>query len=95
MKADYTFKHACDSCDQRPVIKGTGLCAVCTFGEADSMWEWLWDDVVKVERKQAKRFIIDFLQEVEIVDEKGNVDTFKAILLHLDDATLDKMEELL
>jgi hypothetical protein len=37
----YTFKYGCESCDQKPVLKDTGMCAVCTFGESDALWDWL------------------------------------------------------
>ena len=53
MTADYTFKEACQ-CGNKPVLKVVGMCSVCTYGEAGSMWEWLQDFVVQKERKKAQ-----------------------------------------
>ena len=36
-KADWS--HGCDVCGQTPVLTATGMCAVCTFGEADAQFE--------------------------------------------------------
>lgn len=31
----------CDCCGQTlPIIPETGMCGVCTFGEADAMFDW-------------------------------------------------------
>lgn len=95
LKADYTFRQACDVCDQKPVLKNLGMCAVCTFGEADSMWEWLYDDVVKTEQKAAEKYILKVMTEVELLDKKGNVDPIKAMLLHIDQPTLNAMEKVM
>ncbi|GEM_PF-3976026 len=37
MQADW--EHECEVCGQVPSIKETGMCAVCTFGEADAQFE--------------------------------------------------------
>ena len=94
MMADYTFKQECD-CGNRPVLKDLGMCSVCTFGEAGSMWEWLDDGVTKKERKLAEEYVLGVFDEVELADEKGNVDQMKARLLHIDQSVLDKVEALL
>lgn len=30
------WKRKCEVCGQRPVVKATGLCGPCTFGEAET-----------------------------------------------------------
>lgn len=34
----------CMNCGQIPTIDDTDLCGPCCYGEADSMWDWLWED---------------------------------------------------
>lgn len=34
----------CESCGQMPIVADTGLCGPCCFGEADSMYDWVWED---------------------------------------------------
>lgn len=60
----YTFKHACEICDSSPVLKATDLCAVCTFGEADSMWEWLNENWIGKELKLAKSYLKDIIKKM-------------------------------
>ena len=36
-KADWS--NGCDVCGQKPIVETTGMCAVCTFGEADAQFE--------------------------------------------------------
>lgn len=96
--ASYTFRYACDVCDTRPVLKELGMCAVCTFGEADSMWEWLWDGVVKAEKQAAEQWLrLQFkeMRDAGLMDKKGNIDPISGMLMHLDQPTLDKIEEIL
>lgn len=42
-KINYHFS-PCINCGQMPTIEDTELCGPCCFGEADSMWDWLWED---------------------------------------------------
>lgn len=92
---DYTFRYGCESCEERPTLKTTGLCAVCTFGTADALWDWLDEEWSGKERKLAEKYVLEMLAEVELMDEKGNVDPVKAMLLHVDQPVLDKIEALL
>lgn len=46
---DFTFTEECMTCEQKPVMKDTGMCAVCTFGESDALWDWLGE----LEKKQS------------------------------------------
>lgn len=97
-QADYTFKQACDVCDQRPILKDTGMCSTCTFGERGSMWEWLDDGVAKTERKLAERYVFEkiFLpMGEELFDKHGDMNPIMAALLHIDQPVLDKIERLL
>jgi len=34
----------CMNCGQMPTIDDTDLCGPCCYGEADSLWDWLWED---------------------------------------------------
>lgn len=95
--ANYTFKEECD-CGVKPVLKDVGMCSVCTFGEADSMWEWLDDGVVKTERKAAQKYIDKEIQEMGdagMFDKHGNFDPIAAALLHLNQHVLDRIEDLI
>lgn len=92
--SDYTFKEECD-CGNKPVLKELGMCSVCTFGEASSMWEWLDEKWTGKERKLAQQYVAETINEVKLVDRKGNVDPIVAMLLHIDEPVLDKMEALL
>lgn len=93
-RISYTFKHECD-CGNRPVLKDLGMCSVCTFGEASSMWEWLDDGVVKKERKLAEKYVFEdvFLQFDDLFDENDEMNPIVAMLLHIDQDVLDKIEE--
>ena len=93
MTADYTFKEACQ-CGNKPVLKVVGMCSVCTYGEAGSMWEWLQDFVVQKERKKAQDYVMETIVDVELITEEGEIDPLKAMLLHIDQQVLDEMEEL-
>lgn len=62
--SDYTFKYECDVCEQKPVLKDTGLCAVCTFGEADALWDWLDERWEGKELKAAQRYLKDQQREL-------------------------------
>lgn len=95
LKADYTFRQACDVCGQKPVLKDLGMCSTCTFGERSSMWEWLDDGVVQKEHKAAEKYVFDMFAEVDLMDRKGNVDPIKAMLLHIDQPVLDRIEKVL
>ena len=55
MKNIYRFT-PCINCGQMPTIDETGLCGPCCYGEADSMYDWLWDKDVnwKNNKKAAK-----------------------------------------
>ena len=92
---NYTFTEACEVCGAKPVIKGNGMCSVCNFGEADSMWEWLDEKWVGKERKLAQKYAMSILTDIELVDLDGKVDPIKAVLLHIDQHVLDKIEKLL
>ena len=39
---DYNFSGECEVCesDEQPPRSDTGMCDPCTFGEADSIWDW-------------------------------------------------------
>lgn len=53
----YTFRHECDSCGAKPVLRDTGMCAVCTYGEADSCWDWIDEYWAGSELKLVKQYI--------------------------------------
>lgn len=42
-KNGYWFS-PCINCGQMPTVEDTELCGPCCFGEADSIWDWLWED---------------------------------------------------
>ena len=92
---EYTFKEKCEVCGSKPVIKDSGMCAVCNFGEADSMWKWLDEEWVGEERKLAQKYVLNILADIELVDLDGKVNPIKAMLLHIDQHVLNKIEELL
>lgn len=94
--SSYTFKEACD-CGNKPILKDIGMCSVCTFGEASSMWEWLDDGVVKTERKQAERYVFEdiFLKFDNLFDDNDVMNPIAASLLHIDQNVLDKIENLI
>lgn len=97
-KADYTFRGRCDVCDQQPILKDTGMCAVCTFGEADSMWEWLDDGVVVKESTATQSRldgILSELVEAKIVRKNGTIDPIGAALMHIDQHVVDRIESLI
>lgn len=56
-KNSYTFRGTCDVCGGKPVLQDLGMCAVCTFGEADSMWEWLYERWEGKELVQAQKYL--------------------------------------
>lgn len=96
--ADYTFKGKCDSCNQKPVLKDLGMCSVCTFGEASSLWEWLDDGVVTTEHDAARRFLDKQLFEwgkENFIDNKGNFNPIAARVLHLNQHVLDRIESII
>lgn len=97
-EAEYTFREKCD-CGNKPVLKDLGMCSVCTFGEASSMWDWLDDEVIKSkdERDLAKKYVFDdmFAQFDDLFDEDDKFNPLIAILLHIDQPVLDKLEALL
>lgn len=93
---DYTFRYSCDVCDSQPILETTGMCSVCTFGEASSMWEWLDEEWKGKEKKKAQKYVIKVLREAELLNlETGEIDQLKAMLMHIDQKVLDKIEELL
>lgn len=97
-KAQYTFKQSCDSCDTKPVLKSVGLCSVCCYGEAASLWEWLDDPVVKVELKAAQKKLDQEILEMGdagMFDDEGNFDPLAASLLHIDQHVLDRIEAII
>lgn len=65
MSNPYTFRHKCESCGGRPVLKATGMCAVCTYGEADSCWDWIDEYWTGRELKLAKQYIQDLYKELK------------------------------
>jgi len=94
-KAQYTFKSDCDSCGNNPVLKDFGLCSVCCYGEAASLWEWLDDPVVTVERKAAQKKLEREIMEMSdagVFDKRGNFDPIAAQLLHINQHVLDRIE---
>ena len=93
---DYTFTEECDVCGNKPVYADLGMCAVCTHGEADAMWEWLYEDWKGKEGKLAQKYVIKTLRGIELFDPKtGVVNEQVAFIMHLDQEILDKIEELL
>lgn len=98
-RADYTFKDGgCITCDQQPTLKDTGMCAVCTFGEADSMWEWLDDGVVLAEPHNAQDWLageFKTLRKAGMIDKKGNIDPMAAMLMHINQHVVDRIEAIL
>lgn len=89
--ADYTFKRRCD-CGNKPILKDVGMCSVCTFGEASSMWDWL-DDFPKSEKKLAEKYVLNLFRETELADDEGNINPIVSRLLHIDQDVLDQIEE--
>ncbi len=65
MSRDYTFRHECESCGARPVLKITGMCGPCTYGEADSAWDWINEYYAGRELKLAKQYIQDLYKELQ------------------------------
>lgn len=65
MSRDYTFRHECDVCGARPVLKVSGMCGPCTYGEADSAWDWINDYWTGSELKLAKQYIHDLYKELK------------------------------
>lgn len=59
----YTFLQSCECCDNKPVLKTTGMCGPCTYGEADSMWDWLEGEYKGKELKAAKKYVRGLLKE--------------------------------
>lgn len=97
-KPHYTFKYDCDSCGNKPVLKDLGLCSVCCYGEAASLWEWLDDSVVKVEKKAAQEKLDDEIMkmfEAKMIDKKGNFDPIAVRLLHIDQHVIDRIEAII
>lgn len=62
---EYTFRQPCDVCDQRPTLKTTGMCAVCTFGEADALWEWLDEHWEGKELYNAQQYLKQLQRELQ------------------------------
>lgn len=62
-KIFYDFKHVCINCGQRPTIDKTGLCGPCCFGEAESMYDWLWDNIDWTNNKRAARHALWMLDD--------------------------------
>lgn len=92
--SDYTFREECD-CGNKPVLKDLGMCSVCTFGEASSMWEWLDEKWSGKERKLAEQYILETLHETEAIDDDGNFDPIVAHLLHIDQHVVSQMERIM
>lgn len=65
MSNPYTFRHECESCGERPVLKATGMCAVCTYGEADSYWDWANEYWAGRELKLVKQHIHNLYNEMK------------------------------
>lgn len=59
----YTFLQSCECCDNKPVLKTTGMCGPCTYGEVDSMWDWLDEKYTGEELVAAKRYVRSLLNE--------------------------------
>lgn len=91
--SSYTFKGECD-CGNKPILKDIGMCSVCTYGEADSMWEWL-DDFPKTERRLAEKYVFEdvFLQFEDLFNDEGMMNPIVAMLLHIDQNVLNKIEK--
>lgn len=64
MSRDYTFRHECEVCGARPVLKITGMCGPCTYGEADSAWDWISEYYAGRELKLAKQYIQDLYKDL-------------------------------
>jgi len=93
--SDYTFKQECSSCEQKPIIKQTGMCSTCTFGERSSMWEWLDTKLSFEERKLAVDCTMAMFNEVDLIEDDNSVNPIKAALLHIDQSVVDKVEKLI
>jgi ribosomal protein L37E len=63
-KNDYTFREQCDVCGSQPVLKDTGMCAVCSFGESDSLWDWIYDRWEGKELKLAQNYLKGMQKEL-------------------------------
>lgn len=61
----YTFRHECDSCGAKPVLRATGMCAVCTYGEADSYWDWVNEYWAGGQLKLVKQYIHSLYNEMK------------------------------
>lgn len=60
----YTFKQECEVCGNKPVLKDLGMCSVCTFGEADSLWEWLYEHWEGKELYHAQQYLKQMQREL-------------------------------
>ena len=38
------WKHTCEVCGATPILPCTGLCGLCTFGEAETIKSGWWDE---------------------------------------------------
>ena len=92
----YSFIGECDSCGAKPVYANSGMCAVCTHGTADAMWDWLDYKYKGKELKRARKYVINLLDEVKLFNKKTlEVDLMVASIMHIDQEILDKIEELI
>lgn len=57
MSNPYTFRYDCEVCGITPVLKDMGMCSVCTYGEADSVWEWVYQRWSGKELKPAQQYL--------------------------------------
>lgn len=62
--SNYTFRYECDVCEQKPVLGDTGMCAVCTFGEADALWEWLDQKWYGRDLREAQSYLKNMQREL-------------------------------
>lgn len=65
MSCDYTFRHECEVCGAKPVLKATGMCGPCTYGEADSAWDWVNEYYTGRELNLAKQHIHQLYNELK------------------------------
>lgn len=92
----YRFDIKCESCGSVPTIEGLELCAPCTYGEADSVWEWAKDTYKGKQLKLAKDHINDLVDELSETNMDFELKLKKEFLRILTtEPTLDDIETIL
>lgn len=67
----YDFKHECETCGNLPTVDDTRLCDPCCFGDADTLWDWVYtvledlSSYSKREKRLMREWIEDELEDME------------------------------